>query len=486
MSTGDLGSPEGPLVPACIRGAIVETPLIELRTGDVRLRVPDPVTLVPQLRLTNPLALEDVAALEFDEIISYLDRLRPYLTLERNEHLQAALAITERWSDMTAPLVRNAYEQLHTLFEPRAVREVADATIGIDYLSGWVQRTMLDGRIAAIRAIGARTVHIVAGNHPHISALSIVRNAITRSDAIIKLPSNDPLTATAIVRTMIEIEPEHPLTRHISVAYWKGGSEEVEDRLYRPAHIEKLIAWGGLASVRHAAGYVQPGLELLSLDPKRSATIVGGEAIVDDRQAEDVAPRLARDVGSLNQLGCVNARVVYVLCGQSDQALARLVRFGERLYDEIQALPSHLSTPARHFDPELRSDLDALRTSPDFYRVIGGTGGEGAVVVSLLDEPVPFHRRLSGRVVNLVPVENPHGALRRIDMSTQTVGVYPESLVDSLRDQLALRGAQRIVSLGHAAETNLALPQDGLEPLRRMVKWIVEERRDVGMAVTRA
>ena len=60
----------------------------------------------------------------------------------------------------------------------------------------------------------------------------------------------------------------------------------------------------------------------------------------------------------------------------------------------------------------------------------------------------------------------------------QTIGVYPDSLKEELRDRLALAGAQRLTSLGYAADANVALPQDAIEPVRRMVKWIVDETCD--------
>jgi hypothetical protein len=63
-----------------------------------------------------------------------------------------------------------------------------------------------------------------------------------------------------------------------------------------------------------------------------------------------------------------------------------------------------------------------------------------------------------------------------VNAYTQTIGIYPESLKESLRDALGLHGAQRLVSLGFAADPNLALPQDAIEPMRRMVKWIVDEQ----------
>jgi hypothetical protein len=47
-----------------------------------------------------------------------------------------------------------------------------------------------------------------------------------------------------------------------------------------------------------------------------------------------------------------------------------------------------------------------------------------------------------------------------------------------LRDQLPLFGAQRLVSLGYACHVTAAMPQDAIEPLRRMCKWIVDEECD--------
>src|SRR3546814_3819196 len=99
-------------------------------------------------------------------------------------------------------------------------------------------------------------------------------NAISRSYAILKTPSNDPVTATAVARTMIDMDPDHPLTRHLSVAYWKDGDEEVEQFLYDPIGIEKIVAWGGLNGIKHLTRYLQPGLVLVTLDPTQSSTIL--------------------------------------------------------------------------------------------------------------------------------------------------------------------------------------------------------------------
>jgi hypothetical protein len=88
---------------------------------------------------------------------------------------------------------------------------------------------------------------------------------------------------------------------------------------------------------------------------------------------------------------------------------------------------------------------------------------------------VDFSDELCGRVTNLVPVESLADAMRWITSATQTVGVYPASRKVAIRDRMALSGTQRIVTLGHATETVVGSPIDGMEPLRRLCKWVVDE-----------
>jgi hypothetical protein len=467
-------------IPAFIRGEFVTEPLIEFRgrDGEASFLAPDPMTIVERLPLRHGGLLRDLYQLSFDDILDYLEELGQRLRLDRNPYLRQALAESIPFSDMTAPLLKTAYETAHEVFNRARLREHAERTVGLDYLNGWVERPRLDGRKVAIRAFGARTLHVIAGNSPWVACITIIRCALSRSDAIIKLPSNDPLTALAVARTMQEMAPDHPITRHLAVAYWRGGTTEFEAKLYDPACIEKLLAWGGFASVKHVTRYIQPGLELISLDPKRSATIIGAEAFRDEKTLEEVAARTAADIGMLNQLACSNARVVYVLSGTDSAGLERANRLGEKIYAKMVNLPADISTPAKSFGQQLRSNLRALRMDDEWFRVVGDDDGRGAIIVSQMNEAVDWSPMLADRVANLVPVDSVDEAVRHMNSYTQTVGVYPESLKTKLRDLLALHGAQRIISLGYAITSSEAAPQDAIEPLRRMCRWITDDSCD--------
>lgn len=468
-------------VPLFLRGDLVEEDWVEFggRGRGGSFFAPDPRKYVERLPLRSPADMADLHAVAFEEILDVLAALGRALAFDTNPHVkqayEAGLVATNYPASMLAP----SYVALPLVFEREYVRELAESSVGTAYLDGWVSRRLRDGRELRVRAFGARTLHVPAGNGGIISAITIIRNAITRSDAIIKIPSNDPLTAMAIARTLADVAPNHPLTRHLAVAYWKGGDVEIEEKVCRPEKIEKIVAWGGFASVKHVARYIQPGLELIALDPKRSATIIGPEAFDSEETMREVAVRAACDIGAANQEGCACARVIYVLCGTGPDGVAKLNRLGELVYEAMLALPESVSTKPRTFDRELRDHIEASRLGgEEWFRVIGGSAEEGAIIVSQIDEPVDYAPLLSCRVANLVPVDDVERVTAAVNAYTQTVGIYPESLKRALRDKLPLFGAQRLTSLGYACHVATAAPQDALEPVRRMCKWIVEETCD--------
>ncbi|WP_421849368.1 acyl-CoA reductase [Novosphingobium sp.] len=467
-----------PVVPMLVRGSLVADDLVTFdgRGGGISFRAPDPRHHAARLPLTDPGRMMDLLALRFDDVLDYLEELGERLDVTRNPLLAQALEASYATAPTTPPLMRASYAALPGLFRRSAVQEMAERLVGVDYLEGWVRSRLEDGREVGIRAFGARAVHVVAGNSPLLSAITIIRNAVVRGDAIIKSPSNDPFTALAIGRTMAEMAPDHPLTRHLSVAYWKGGDSAVEEQVYSPSAIEKIVAWGGLASITHIVRYIQPGIELVTLDPKRSMSIVGAEAFASDEAMADAAVRLATDIGAVNQEGCVNARTVYLLCGTDAAGIAQARRFGAAVHAAMLALPEHISTPPKHgIARPLRARIDALRIDPEWYDVIGGKDEEGAIIVSLLDEPVDFAPMLANRCANLVPVDTLDHIACKVDAFTQTVGVYPDALLETIADRFALHGAQRLVSLGYAAHGSFAIPQDATEPLRRMCRWVTRE-----------
>jgi hypothetical protein len=468
-----------PVVPAIIRGQVVVEDLVDFegRGGSLTFATPDPSLHVKRLPLASGSELADLHTLSFDDILDYLEELGERLDPARNEHLRWARELTYATSQATKPLVDNAFRSMRYAFDRELIREMADKTIGLGYLNGWVRTRHSDGIVEDVRAFGARGLHIIPGNGPTAIIGTLIKGAFTRSDLIVKTPSNNPFAAVAVGQTMCEMAPDHPITKHLAIAYWRGGDEAVERPLIQPHNIDKIVAWGGFASVKHVTRYIQPGLELISLDPKFSTSVIDLAALTTDEQIREAALRLAVDVGAGNQEPCSAARVAYVLVGpQENTDLAN--RFGEYVYQELVGLPSALSTKPKTYDAELRSNVGTVRLQDDFYNVIGGTEDEGCVIVSQLSDPVDFAPLLADRTANIVPVESLADVIPRFDAYTQTVGVYPESVRDGLRDIAPFSGVQRFATLGYSNNHSWRGPHDGIELERRMCKWVVSQSVD--------
>lgn len=467
-----------PISYAVLRGKVIETDLIEFggRGGDITFLAPDPHKIADQIPIASPRLMEDLYDISFEQILDYLEELGTRLELGKNPYLQEALEYSYDTAPTTKPIMDSFFHDLPFMFDRKRISDMVDYTIGIDHLEGWVEQ-QINGCTVGIRAYGARSLHIVAGNGPVLGALTVIRGAVTRGDTIIKVPSNDPFTTGAIARTMVDMAPDHPVTKHLAVAYWRGGDEALESQIYQPHNIEKICAWGGFASVKHVTKYIQPGVELISLDPKRSASIVGKEALESEEMMEEAANRIACDFATGNQTACSASRLVYVMCGTDDEDIEKLKELGQKTYDAMLRLPEVVTTRPKRYDPQLKQWVDTLRLSDDFYTVIGGKEGEGAILVSHTSDRVDFWEYMADRTINMIPVDDLDEVLDVVDAYTQTVGVWPDNLWETVRHKGALHGGQRFVSLGYAFNgAGLVGPQDGIEPMRRIVKWIVSEQ----------
>jgi hypothetical protein len=467
-------------IPLLIRGRVIEPGEDSVEFGGrvgARFRTPDPKRYASQLVLANPGELSDLQATPIDEIIDFLAELGPRLALDRNPLMRAAFDLALEAGELTEPVLRPIYEHFPNWFRRDLLEHAVETNIGKAYLDGWVEHGEPGAR-TRVRAVGTRQVHVIAGNVPVVAGVTVIRSALTKGDSLIKAPSNDPYTAMAIVRTMIDLDPDHPVTKHFAVAYWKGGDTAVERELYRPSRIERLTAWGGRSSMTHIQQYLVPGIELIAMNPKLSIAIVGRDAPL-----QEAAVGVALMAGRLNQTACSNARVVYVECDPDDESeLERLEELGREIHAAFARLPAFESTAPKVPAPDLDDELQSLSLDDDFYRVIGDAGSAG-VVVSRTEDAVDFADSLRNRVVNLVPVADIEKVPRWLNEATQTVGVYPESLHERLRDALALAGVQHIKALrtsldGLAVDDGthtLSLPHDGGEPMRRMVRWVIDQ-----------
>ena len=332
-------------------------------------------------------------------------------------------------------------------------------------LDDWIPHQDYTGRRSFVRAFAPRLVHVLPGNSPGVAVKSIAQGAMVKAINLFKMSSSDPFTTVAILRTMADIDPYHPIVKSMSAVYWRGGDTSVERALYRPQYFDKIVAWGGGDAINNVIQYLGPGLQLVSFDPKTSISIVGKEAFASDQTLDKAADLASADVMVLNQEACVASRFIYVEGGHDS-----VDRFCAKLHERIVERAAS-SGDARPLDMELREQIETLMLLDDDYRVWGKTDGRGCVIRS--DEPVEFHP--INKTANVVCVPSLDEAVKYVNVATQTVGFYPFNRMADYRDRLASGGAQRIVRLGEAGPSTIGNPHDAMYPLHRFVHWMAHE-----------
>lgn len=402
-----------------------------------------------------------------DEVMDVLVATGERMKTDPSGVLAQAFEAMVQVGDLDRGVLQRAYEHLPQLFSKDWLKFlVAGELGGTDILDGWRKVTDPSGRTAQYRAYPPRLVHILAGNAPGVAAISIIRGALTKGINLLKLPSNDLFTATAILRTMAEVAPEHPVTKSFSAVYWKGGDEEVEKYLLRPIFFDKLVAWGGEGSLRSAKKYIGPGFELVAFDPKTSISFIGREAFTSPETLERVAEAAATDICLYDQSACTSSRFQFI-----EATMEEAEAFCALLQVEMGKERLTASGCGVHVPSALREEIEALRSLEPYYKIWGECDGRGVVVLS--EDPVDFHPE--AKTVNVVVVDALDDALRFASVATQTVGIFPAERKIDLREKLAAAGAQRVVTLGSALGGGVGIPHDGFFPLHRLVRWVSDE-----------
>ena len=451
--------------PFFVRGKLVAATETRHRSRDLGV---DFVT--PQLDLdalitlrTEPGPLFDV---KLNEILDFLAETGERMRLDRGGYLREAVDRIAATNVLPRSVIEHNVRMAADYLNKAKLLEYAEQNLGnARVLDEWLPRVDSTGRRSFTRAFPPRLIHVLPGNSPLVSAQSIALGAMVKAVNLFKMGSSDPFMAVAILRTMLDVDPDHPVPRSMSAVYWRGGDEQVERAIFQPQYFDKIVAWGGGDAINNVIKYLMPGLQLVSFDPKTSISMIGIEAFDSDEVLDEVSTRAANDVGLLNQEACVCSRVLFV---EGDRR--QVDRFCERLQRKLVDRNA-LSGKAPPLPRDLAEEVDSMRLMDEEFGVWGIGDGSGLVVRS--DEPVDFHP--INKTANVVHVKSLREALKYVNVATQTVGVYPPARQVELRDGLASGGAQRIVRLGDAGGQSIGAPHDAMYVMHRFVHWIVHE-----------
>lgn len=403
-------------------------------------------------RLFRPSPLLDI---NLDEIISFLYNVgqnwkrRDYIrrvAYERNLVRYSGYSdrAARNEADWIAMLLSSGFRMIDLLTSDLGDRHIVD---------DWTRRDE-----AHVRAFPRGTVlHLIAGNVPLSSLVSLLRALITKNASIIKLSSYDPFTATAIIQSFIDVDPDHPVSRSTSVVYWpKSLADKIGSTVAVKA--DALVAWGGNDAISWARQHARIDAEVSLFGPKRSIACIGPQA-----DTYEAARAVAIDVTLYEQRACFSARQIFVDRKIETAFIADLknaLSFVEGLlpsstfsFDEAAAR----SLAWAHAD--FSGDLVSSENDECGWAIIrNGATSPG-------DHPM-------GRTVVITPYDEIDEIYDFVDESVQTVAVYPWELNQTIRDECAKRGVSRIVESGLSNVFRVGGSHDGFYPLQRLVRIV--------------
>ena len=465
LRRSDMQAAPAVLAPFIVRGRLVDAAEVRHTSRDLGVDFMTPSIDLDALvtARTEPGPLFDI---KLDEILEFLAATGVAMRRDQGGHLAQCI-------DKIA--VTNVLPRKQLEFQMKIAADYLDKARLLEYaqqnlgdarlLDEWLPRTDSTGRRSFTRAFPPRLIHVLPGNAPVASVQSIALGAMVKAVNLFKMGSSDPFMAVAVLRTMMDVDPEHPVLRSMSAVYWRGGDVKTESALYRPQYFDKIVAWGGGDAINNVIQYLMPGLQLVSFDPKTSISMIGVEAFESDAVMDDVARRAAGDVGMANQEACVCSRVLFV-----EGERTQIERFCERLQQKLLE-HSAAAGKAPPLERDIADEIESLRMIGDEFGVWGQPDGSGLVVLS--GEPTDFHP--VRKTANVVAVKSLNDALKYVNVATQTVGVYPPERMPELRNGLASGGAQRVVHLGDAGGQSVGAPHDAMYIMHRFVHWIVHE-----------
>jgi hypothetical protein len=469
---------------------VVSRPILDRQTltptGEDQLLVfPSPEACLSEA-IPSDRAVRELLDLPFEEVCAYVTELGRRLQ-PGDDTVGQAMEAAARTSPLGGRAMRVFAAQLAGLLDPDALGEAVDRELafggvpGRSFLDGWVdlQRPGIRGASARmsdrifggstsdvgprLRAIPTRQLHITAGNSPIVSVVSMLWAMATKGATVIKPAEGSPFATSLLAAAMVDADGGHPLTRHTSLLYWRGGDARVEDVLLSDGVFDRWIGWGSastIAAIARRAG----GTKTVFMGPRIAVSLIGRDALAAD--AHGVAVRAAADSLVANQAAC-NASLVHYVEGSEATVLA----YCEELRDVLGAWDREL--------PQAIPRESAVR----LRRLQRGAFAHGTwfengqwpyltSVVVYLPTGIDLDYHPAGRCVLVRRVDALADALTTLNPRVAAVGVSPETARTALQDQIVGRGVDNVLPLGDAERAYPGMPHDGIRVLSELVRWV--------------
>jgi len=400
----------------------------------------------------------DVHELSINEIIDFYVKVGKLWGNHNYDLRKDAVQLAVRNSGYSAEMIEHAYDQIAGIFSKQFISQTIKSEIQDEaFLDDWLK---VDEIYVHAQPRG-RVLHILAGNAPPISAVSMLRGSLTKNSNIIKMASGDLVTSIYLASSFLDVDADHPITKTTSVVYWPHGSL-VEEKIIHNANA--VCVWGGKDVIESTKAKTRPGTELLEFGPRRSMQFIGHEAFESKNVLQSVTDKAAHDIVLFDQEACHSPQLAFVEGKGNAETFCEAL--SKSMVEECKRLPKGFTRGDKH------ASISHERILAKFYgeKVYESEKTEWTIILS--DKVQRTQRHPLGRMLYVFEIPDLKGAIHHIDKSVQTVAVFPEKRIVELRDEITKRGADRVTSIGRMGYFATGAPHEGVYPLSRLVRWV--------------
>lgn len=301
-------------------------------------------------------------------------------------------------------------------------------------------------------------LHYLVGNLPLASIYSLLRGIITKNRNFAKLPSRDPVTPIGFVQSIIETNPDHPITHSLSLGYWSQ-SDPISKKFINSA--DAVCIWGGHSAVKAIKKQVPVNVPIAEFGPRWSASAID----LNHCDHEKAAFRLIEDCAYYDQEACLNTQRAYVK-GNIDSFIKQLKKYFETFSKNVPFMNTN-------------RDILAHRSIALLEALYSGCSVEQGNDWAIITLDANDHNMVSHpftRTLFLHKVDNLKTISKYFSRDNQTLSVYPWSLIQEYRDEWAMSGICRFVELGWSRIFRSGFTHDGVHGMHSLVRLVCIER----------
>jgi long-chain-fatty-acyl-CoA reductase len=399
----------------------------------------------------------DLAGITIEDILEFLRKVQAIWADENNALRKEAFELARLVTGFHEKELEIDFGYIPALLSeqlflgPTLESELRDPSI----LDEW--RVIGGSRVRAFPR--GRVLHILAGNVPGSELLSLMRGVLTKNANILKMASGNPVTPVYIMKSFLQVNPEHPVTRSTSVVYWPHQSP-TEGAAFALA--DAVCVWGGFDAVHSAWKNSRPSVPVLDYGPKRSMLFIDRESVRADDACAAVAAAIADDIVIHDQLACHSPQVAFVErpADRFCEALGAALAAGGRKFPKGHvSIDQNAHISHTRMMSELRGDKVYHPQTNEWSIIVTGD------FARTMETPL-------SRTLYVLEVDELDEAVRFADKFTMVIGFSSSKKLEALKDKLSLRGVDRFTRVGHMGLIPPGFPHEGRYDLTRLVRWV--------------